>query len=286
MIDHVQLEARHVDLDIAGQIGAVRRAARDVQAHLRDLTLHRRVQGSQGSCADDTVGDQAVARLEPAHGLTPARRPSLVGQAGSPAGRPTAPDAAAARPARAGSCAPAGAGPRRPRGWPARRAARSAAARAGCRPAASHPGPGRFRAGAAPVPAGSPAAAGRSTASPRAPPMPGWCRCRCVARDRRSRRAVASISTADIAGLARRADLESGARCRGWVAAGLGAQECQQRLAALFGGHAAGPQRREAARGVDRVQGRVAVAAGRDGQLVRGSCAGRADDAPDKQEGS
>ena len=42
----------------------------------------------------------------------------------------------------------------------------------------------------------------------------------------------------------------------------------------------AGPQRREATRGVDRVQGRVAVTAGRDGQLVRGSCASRADDAP------
>ena len=188
MIDHVQLEARHVDLDIARQIASGR------------------------ACRARCSGGPARSRAPPARSGPPAfvrrrHRPRSGRAAPGTGARPAASSASiSGRPSwlagRSADCTSrcrsetgsgrvlrgaAGAGPRRPRGWPAPRVARSAAARAGCRPAASHPGPGRFRAGAAPAPAGSPAAAGRSTASPRAPPMPGSCRCRCGARDRRSR---------------------------------------------------------------------------------------------------
>ena len=286
VLDHVQLEARHVDLDIARQIASGRACRARCSGVLARSHAPPARSGRPGFVR--RRHRRRPGRGAPGTGAPPepARRPSPVGRAGSPAGRPTAPDAAAARPAPAGSCAPAGAGPRRPPGWP-----RAAGGTVGS-------GPGRVPTRRQPPRSWTISSSSSASAS-------GIAGCgrsiHCIAVEhRRCRDGVAAGASreigdrgargvdldADIAGLACRADLESGARCRGWVAAGLRAQECQQRLAALFGGHAAGPQRREAARGVDRVQGRVAVAAGRDGQLVRGSCAGRADDAPDEQEGS
>ena len=69
VVDQAQLVAGDIHLDIARQQAAILDRPGQVDPDLGDLVGHRRVQGRERRPADDAVGCQPVALLEPPHGI-------------------------------------------------------------------------------------------------------------------------------------------------------------------------------------------------------------------------